>query len=263
MPNWDRSLDLFVNVGTSPEFVLLASRASLQPAERPVLVSGDKHLLRVWFLKPGAAGVAPTILSLDVGEQIVFAGKTTPAAAALIFSATGFIEVNDADGLHYEAELDLTSDALRNAFGDDASLTAFADFEVQNGANTLRRTRQFSVLVRRGCYTNDAVPTPAEPAYPAPGALLTSGPDTANLKRGTKQLAAADYAAVAIAFATEFATPPTLVQAWLLKQAADPGMSVTVNHDSITTAGLTIDLGAEVPAGAALGDYRVGWLAIL
>lgn len=260
---WDRAIDLYVNVGSTPEFVLLASKASLQPAERPVLVSGDKHLLRVWLLQSSGAGVAPAIQTLAAGEAMVVAGKVNAAAAALLFSATGFVEVDDGSGRHYEAQLDLTPNALRDAFGEDSALVCTVDVEVQNSTNSQRRTRQFQVRVNKGVYTNEATPTPAEPAYPAASALLTGGVDTANLKRGTKNLAAGNYQSVAVAFTTGFATPPTTVVAWLMKKAGAAAFRVDVNWDDIDEDGFTVDLGDAVPDDAALGDYRIGWLAIL
>lgn len=168
---WDRRLDLFVNVGAPPEFVLLAGKASREPAQWPVIVSGDKHVVRVWLLDATVGGGPPAILTLAAGEVMILAGKARAAATELLFSATGFAPIDTGAGTCYEAALDLTSNALKEAFGDDAAIAVLVDVEVENAANTLRRTRQFQAVVRRGVYTNEAEPTPAAPAYPAPEAL--------------------------------------------------------------------------------------------
>lgn len=175
MPNWDRAIDLFVNVGTSPEWVLLASKSSLSPAERPLLVTGDKHLVRLWLVQPGAAGAAPSLLSLAVGDVVVLAGKTKASSPDLLFSATGFV-VNAEGGTHYEALLDLTAQALIDALGDETALTVTCEVEIQNSTNSQRRTRQFPVRVNRGVYTNESDPEPSEPAYPSADALALKAP---------------------------------------------------------------------------------------
>ncbi|MBI5770847.1 MAG: hypothetical protein HZA93_23925 [Verrucomicrobia bacterium] len=172
---WDRSIDLFVNVGTAPEFVLLSSTSSRQPAERPVLVSGDKHLVRLYLLDATTAGVAPTLKTLATGDQIILAGKKG-GLGTLLFSADDFLEVDDATGKHYEATLDLTPNALEMAFGDDAALVVVCEVEVQNSANTGRRSRQFSVRVNKGVYAGEATPAPAEPQYPAAESLALRVP---------------------------------------------------------------------------------------
>ncbi len=261
--SWDRAIDLFLNIGSSPDFVLLASKSTLQPAERPILVSGDKHLVRVWLVQPGPAGTTPTLQTLAVGEVMVIAGKLKASAATLLFSATGFVAVDNGDGMHYEADLDLTPTALRDAFGEESAILCSVDVEVQNSSNSKRRTRQFVARVNKGVYTNETDPAPATPAYPAAAALLTSGTDTAILKRGTKNLAAGNFEGVPVAFATAFAVAPTTVHAWAMKKAGAPAISVTVNYDQVTAAGFTVDLGDAIPGDAVLGDYRFGWLAIL
>lgn len=172
---WDRAIDLFVNLGSAPEFVLLAGKSSVQPGERPVLVSGDKHLVRVWLLQAASPGEIPSLQTLAAGDVLILAGKLKASAAALLFSATGFALV-ETGGSHYEAELDLTPTALRDAFGDESALLCTCEIEVQNAANTLRRTRQFPVRVNKGVYTNEADPAPAAPAYPAPEALALVAP---------------------------------------------------------------------------------------
>jgi hypothetical protein len=260
---WDRAIDLYLNVGNTPEFVLLASRATAEPAQRPVWVSGDKHLVRLWLVQPNATATLFTLSTLAAGDAIVLAGKRSASSQALLFSASGFALVEDEQGPRYEAQLDLTPAGLRDAFGDDTALGCTVDIEVQNSTNTLRRTRQFPVRINKGVYTNEVTPTPAEPAYPAPAALLTGGADTANLKRGTHQLVAGDFQGVAVAFATAFASQPSTVHAWLLKKAGAAAMRVDVNYDEIDASGFTVDLGDAVPNDALLGDYRIGWLAIL
>ena len=91
-----------------------------------------------------------------------------------------------------------------------------------------------------------------------PAALILA----TDIKRGVHQLAAGDYAAIAVAFAAAYAVAPTIVDAWLVKKAGEPSLRATVNHDTITAAGFTVDLSSPVPDGATLGDYRLHWLAI-
>ena len=68
---------------------------------------------------------------------------------------------------------------------------------------------------------------------------------------------------MAVTFATPFSAAPTTVLAWLLKKAGAEALRVDVNWDDVDEDGFTVDLGAAVPDDAALGDYRIGWLAIL
>lgn len=96
-----------------------------------------------------------------------------------------------------------------------------------------------------------------------PPTVILSGLDTAPMKRGTKNLATGDFEAVAVAFPTSFVDVPRTVHVWLMKKAADALILAVLNHDSITADGFTVDLSSAVPVGAVLGDYRLGYLAIL
>jgi hypothetical protein len=259
--NWDRSIDLFVNVGMTPDYVLLASRGALQAAEMPVLVSGDTHPIRLWLLKPAAPGTPPLDLALAVGDQIIVSGRKSDGSE-LLFVATDFVRVDDADGLHFEGTLNLKSQMLADAFGSDTAILVTVQVEIENSGNTAGRSRQFRARINKGIYNGEFDPTPVAPAYPQPGALLTTGTDTATLKRGTINLAAGDTAK-AILFVTPFSAPPTNYRAWVMKKAGADAIQAFECHDTVTEAGFTAELGAAVPPDAVLGDYKLGWIALI
>lgn len=254
MSNWDRSIDLFVNVGSSPEFVLLASKTSLAPAERPALVSGDKHTLRLWFIQPpSAGGQGNTILMLDPDDRIVVAGKVSASADDYLFTVAGFAEVTDSGGTRYEAVADLNTEELYNALAGENAILGIVELEVQNNDNTQRRSLQFPIRINRQAYAGEIDPVPA----------VTNAMDTLTQKRGTIDLDPGEDGPVTVEFETEFSGVPSQVRAWITKKAGAPAIQAFENHDSITEAQFTVDLGNAIPADAVAGDYKLEWIALL
>lgn len=258
-----RNVDLYLNLARPVDAVLLAGRGGLTAAEPPVFIAGEYPTLRFQFLNPSIVhGVAPSVEVLEAGDVIVF-GLKKKAGGTLLVSATGFVLVGSGNERRYEAAVNFDTEALTNAFGDDAVISAVGEVRIQNAANTRRKPYQFRCTVRGRIYDGESAPVAAEPQYPAPESVLTNGADTAAIKRGSIDLDPADYEGVAVAFATEFSAAPTMVRAWVQKKAGAAAIQCFENHDTVTAAGFTVDLGAPVPADAAAGDYKLAWLAIL
>ncbi len=257
-----RNLDLYINLARPGGGLLLAGRVDLTVPEPPVFVDGEKPNLRLQFLQPSLTpGVAPAVTQLEVGAVILFALKKK-AGGTLLVSGTAFVETGAGDELRYAALVNFDTAELIAALVDETTIAATGEVRLQNAENTERKTFQFRCSVRRRIYDGEGAPVAADPQYPAAESVLTTGADSPNLKRGALALEAGAYRGIAIAFVSAFQFAPTFVQAWVSKKAGQPSTSAFVNHDTITAAGFSADLGGEVPAAAVAGDYRLQWVAI-
>jgi hypothetical protein len=260
--SWSRALDLFINNGQTLDYVLLRSLVDMGAADRPLLVGGDRFLFRLWFIEPSISGGAPTIVALSQDAQIVVAGRISLAGAVILFAATGFAAVNSLGGLHYEAEVNLNTDEITAALGNDIAMLCAVEVQVQSPDNTERRTKQFTARLNRSGFAGLLSPTPSTPEYPTPDVLLTNGMDTANIKRGFAEPAVGD-SGVAFVFSTVFATAPRTVNVWTSHKAGKDQILCELVHETIMPAGFSVVLGAQIPVGTVAGDYRVHYLAIL
>lgn len=176
--SWTREFHLFLNVDLEPGKVLLRDKTGQAAAPRPDWVSADVFPVNLWLRKPSSVnGQSATGVVVDPTDQIILSGKAT-AAGALLFSAIDWVltGTEEADDQRYVAVLDLNTDALSAAFGSALQLLIVGEIEIQNEANTRRISAQFPINIRKQIYAGEGTPTPAAPAYPLPGALVTKNP---------------------------------------------------------------------------------------
>lgn len=172
-----RVVDLLVNTARPPGAVLLARRSELLPAEAPVLVDGEKVLLRVQWVAPAATlEGAPAVVALEAGDVILFSLKTRASDATLLASGTGFLASGVGAELRYEALVNLDTAPMAAAVAEEPVIAAIGEIRVQNAANTARKSYQFPVTLRRRVYAGEGDPVAANPQYPAADAVALRVP---------------------------------------------------------------------------------------
>lgn len=164
---WARSLDLFLNVAAPVGAQLVRSAGNLAAPERPNWIAGDKFALRLNLRQPGSGGTGSQAVELEEGDVITFAGVKS-GDDTVLFLASEFEDVSEGDeDPVYEALLNLNTEELGTALGDDASMLVVVDVEIRDAANTERRTLRFSVTILQQVYEGDAPAPTAIPDYPA------------------------------------------------------------------------------------------------
>ncbi len=172
-----RVVDLLINTARTPGAVLLARVADQLPADYPQLVQGEAVTVRVQFIAPATTpGAAPTVVALAVGDNLLLTLKAKPGADALLASASAWVATGAGAELRYEATLNLHTAEAADAVAEEPAIAAVAELQVQNAANTLRKSYPFGVTLRRAVFEAEGDPVAANPAYPAPDAVALRVP---------------------------------------------------------------------------------------
>jgi hypothetical protein len=193
---------------------------------------------------------------VEVVEQpaswaIVLAGKAAAVDATLLFAATDFVRVETTDDVYYSAMLTLDTTELAtvmDAVAVGSALSVLVDVENQDAGNTARLTFQFSVHIKQQVYDNESDPTPAAPAYPAPGAIL--------VKIGGSEALTAEQDYVEVG-GLGCATVPQVIIATVRKPAGGANLFATIVHSSITVDGFRADLSGSPPDAGYYLDFFI------
>lgn len=260
-------MDIFTDNALGNLLLSKASRTALD-----TLKLGETAIdgCNLWLLDPPAtAGDAPVPAAIPAGfTKAIVCGRAledveamTEAADPLFSMVVGAGDLVGADDtLHYESSLNLNVAALVTALEGQRTLQVLIDIDLENDDATARRrlVMQANGLVYRAVYRGtEGVPTSGSPSYPVPGALLTTGVDSATIKRGTITVANG-AGSQAVVFTTPFALAPSTVQAWLMTPSGGAIIECAIDWSTIATTGFTAVFGALMPTGT----YKLGWMAL-
>ena len=150
-------------------FPLLTAEGATAPS--PKFVAGDHFDLFLQFARrPAALGGDLTYLALSGSWSIMVGMRASRlASSSLLASAVDF----GVSGDGYMAALSLNTTEMLAVFATTATpQTIWMDIEIADAGNTRRVTYQFAVSINPQAYmAGETDPTPAEPEYPAPGAI--------------------------------------------------------------------------------------------
>lgn len=254
MTTFARVYDLYVNVDApGGAYCLLdASGAKRSDSEKVSWVASDIFELRIHFRR------LPTTIDgvLEVIEQpaswaIVLAALDPADATKMCFSATSFVRVATTDDVYYSATLSLDTANLTTALAavdPGESLEFCVDIENQDATNAARLTYQFPVLIYQQVYDGETVPTPEEPQYPSPGAIMVK------IGSSVALTAAQDYVEIS---GLGCATVPNIIVCTVRKPSGGANIWATVVHSSITADGFRADLSGSPPAAGYYLDYII------
>jgi hypothetical protein len=251
--SWIRVLNLYLDLSAfgRPGTPLLDGLSSSPLPVSTTLIANDKFLLRIWPReKQPTQGGSSLPLQLPASSQIVFAGKKkgSLSGSTLLFSATGFTEIQDGVDFYYQTILNTQTTELGSAMAalTEESLLSVVDIEVQNSGNTERCTFQFEVAVKQQAYAGEASPSPSSPTYPNPSDLVTKNRGTVTVANGV------DFHTVT-GLALSFVPAQVLVQT--RKPAGGANLFATTRDASITADGFTVDLSGQTTAAGYKLDY--------
>lgn len=161
-----RTVSFYIN-GDLPggHNALLDGLTANPPNVKPTLMQGDKCLLQLYFRQPGVPGADTTAYELADGFTLRLVGKPADdiKTGSVLCEITAF-EQGESEAEYYEGTLDLTTQALIDAFGESASDTidVALDIEYRDAGNTERLTYRADVQICRQVYQGDeATPTPS------------------------------------------------------------------------------------------------------
>jgi hypothetical protein len=157
--SWARSQDLYLAITAPVGQQLVRGAGNLSPVERPIFIFGDKFPVR-----------------LDPTDIINLAGSIDTSADTILFLATGFTNVGDDTNPVYQAVLDLNTEELLAALGNDDSLLVNVDVEIKNAANTQRRTLRFQASILQQVFEGDEPPPVSIPDYPDAASIALKAP---------------------------------------------------------------------------------------
>lgn len=166
---------------------LLVSRKSTTPLAAWILKQNDAFVISLYFCKATGVPTAPfdVIAMPDDYTRIALAARPLENLTedALLFSATEWELVGSGVTLHYEANLNLNTEALLAKFPDTdhttRSIEALLDIELRSEDATKRESvvSLQRVLIHRDIYRGDeGVPVDGDPAYPLPEDVMLKAP---------------------------------------------------------------------------------------
>jgi hypothetical protein len=157
---WARTIDLYLNLDRTAGNVLMRSASDPTGAVPPVWVEGDTFTLRLHLLRPtGSGGLSRQTLASD--DVILLGARVKRGRGVLLFSAGEFSE-ETVDGVEvYQAQVNLNTAELVDAFGLEQILQVAIDVEIQNAADTARLSVPFLVNVIRQARAGSEVDPPA------------------------------------------------------------------------------------------------------
>jgi hypothetical protein len=174
--SWARSQDLYLAITAPVGQQLVRGAGNLSPVERPIFIFGDKFPVRLLLIQAGDNGVGSTPVLLDPTDIINLAGSIDTSADTILFLATGFTNVGDDTNPVYQAVLDLNTEELLAALGNDDSLLVNVDVEIKNAANTQRRTLRFQASILQQVFEGDEPPPVSIPDYPDAASIALKAP---------------------------------------------------------------------------------------
>lgn len=136
MTTLNSNLRLYVN-GDSPggANALLQSQTSGNPVtSRPAWMQGDRVVLCVYFRKPNAdVGEVTTAYALLSGYSLTVCGKLADDVkdGQELFRSFEWVETGSDDDVHYEATLDLETNAINAAFASSSEDSLDVDIDIE------------------------------------------------------------------------------------------------------------------------------------
>lgn len=247
-----RVFDLYIDVdapGGAP--CLLDSRGAPRKQNDPVRwIVGDIFSIRIHFVRrPSTIDGSVEPVEQPASWALVLAGRAD--AETLYFSASSWVKVLTDDDVYYQADLSLDTQEAHealSALSPGESLDVRVDLENQDATNAYRLTYQFEVKLVQQVYDGETVPTPEEPQYPAPGAIMVKIAGSAALTLGQ------DYVEVT---GLGCATTPAVVCVTVRKPSGGATLFAAVVASSITTDGFRADLSGAPPATGYYLDYII------
>lgn len=170
--SWDSAQEIYLNLSQPRGPALLASPQDPTDSPPPTWILGDAFTLRLRLYSLNGGG-QPQQTTLAVGDQIFLGGRIKRGTGDLLFNAQGFTATTDGTDTYYETTVDLNTTELAAALSGRQTLQVLVDIEIQNAANTRRRTLVLVANILAQAYDPaDTDPTPGTPEYPAAMSLV-------------------------------------------------------------------------------------------
>lgn len=237
-----RTAEIYLNAAQwGGSFPLLNADGST--ARIPEFIACDVFELSLrWLSLPSAIRGAPTVEALPGSWAIVFAIKAARDDSDILASASSFSLVTGDGDTRYTATLSLDTDPAIPV--GTTPLNVWCDVEVSNAGNTERLTWQFQAVINPQTYNGESSPTPAEPAYPAPGAIPVRCVGSVAIPAGSSAVAC-------LLDSSRDVIPVCTVR----KPSAEADDIFVLSTYGLSAAGFTCTLSSPTPSGGYYLDY--------